>query len=75
MRKKYKIALITIIILILGFWGIKEYTSDTLPRDSDTEFQKGSKIKKQNLYNFQYPDLVFILLKENKHNDVVYSRM
>lgn len=49
MRKKYKIALITIIILILGFWGIKEYTSDTLPRDSDTEFQKGSKIKKQNL--------------------------
>ena len=49
MRKKYKFALITIIILILGFWGIKEYTSDTLPRDSDTEFQKGSKIKKQNL--------------------------
>ena len=49
MRKKYKIALIAIIILILGFWGIKEYTSDTLPRDSDTEFQKGSKIKKQNL--------------------------
>lgn len=49
MRKKYKIALITIIILILGFWWIKEYTSDTLPRDSDTEFQKGSKIKKQNL--------------------------
>lgn len=49
MRKKYKIVLITIIILILGFWGIKEYTSDTLPRDSDTKFQKGSKIKKQNL--------------------------
>ena len=75
MRKTYKIALITIIILILGFWVIKEYTSDTLPRESDTEFQKGSKNKKQNLYNFQYPDLVFILRKENKLNDVVYSRM
>ena len=59
MRKKYKIALITIIVLILGFCGIKEYTSDTLPRDSDTEFQKGSKIKKQNLS----PDQVEYLYK------------
>ena len=56
MRKKYKIALIAVIILVLGFWGIKEHTSDTfraLPRDLDTEFHNGSKIKKQDLSSNQ----------------------
>ena len=60
MRKKYKIALITIIISLMGYWGIKEYTSElshALPRDSDTEFQKGSKIKKQNLSSNQVESL------------------
>lgn len=60
MRKRSKIAFITIIILLLGFLGIKEYSSEishALPRNSDTEFQKGSKIKKQDLSSNQVESL------------------
>ena len=40
MRKKYKIALITIIILTFGFWRFKEYTSDTLQGIRIQNFRK-----------------------------------
>lgn len=40
MRKKYKIALITIIILTFGFLRFKEYTSDTLQGIRIQNFRK-----------------------------------
>lgn len=71
-----------IVVFIIGFLMIEEYTSPTnksLPRDSDTEFNQGSKIVKQDLS----PDQVEALYKLCKvwgyakyhHPDVISGKV
>lgn len=82
MKKKYIIAGLMIVVFIIGFLMIEEYTSPTnksLPRDLDTEFNQGSKIVKQDLS----PDQVEALYKLCKvwgyakyhHPDVISGKV
>lgn len=60
MKKKYIVTISIVVVLIISFLFIKEYafpTNKSLPRDSDTEFDQGSKIGKQDLSSDQVESL------------------